>query len=409
MKRNCFTAMGGLILLLLSLIGFAAGETAEDITGECEFRLCATDRKYTTMTDKKYTSYWESRKIKNPYVIITSKKPMYGLYLCFRKMPDSYELQIPKGSGKNQWQTLCPGDTRFEHAYYELNGQTAIRIYSTQTASLKLGFNEIFVFGEGETPDWVQKWEPTEEKADILFFMAHPDDELLFLGGAIPYYDTQLAKRVVVAYLSWSNTTRRSEALNGLWSMGVRNYPEFGGFMDSYSISAKDAYKKLNRDKVLSWVTGLFRRHRPDVVVTHDLDGEYGHGQHKMVADACIQAYDLAADASKYPESAEEYGTWQISKLYLHLYGDEDCQTRFDWRQPMSAFGGKTGLELAHDAYALHLTQVAASVKIRGKWHKLSVEDTGEAFPNTVFGLYASMVGPDESHLDFLEHITERE
>ena len=46
-----------------------------------------------------------------------------------------------------------------------------------------------------------------------------------------------------------------------------------------------------------------------------------------------------------------------------------------------------------------------AKVKINRKWHLLSVEETGTVFSNTTFGLYASTVGPDETHTDFLEHI----
>ena len=302
---------------------------------------------------------------------------------------------------------LMPGDTRFQHTFYALDGVTGVRIYSTQEKAQKMGFNEIFVFGEGEIPDWVQRWEETEGKADILFFSAHPDDELIFLGGAIPTYAVEKQKRVVVAYLSWCNTTRRSEALNGLWSMGVRHYPEFGGFTDSYSKNAKEAYKKLGKDKVLSWVTEMYRKHQPEVVVTHDLNGEYGHGQHKMMADAAVQGYELAANPEKYPDQVAQYGTWQVKKLYVHLYGDESNQTQFDWTVPLESMGGKTGLELATEAYALHKTQEGAEVKINKKWRKLSVEETGSYWSNTTFGLYASQVGPDETHTDFLEHVEE--
>ena len=214
-----------------------------------------------------------------------------------------------------------------------------------------------------------------------------------------------MGKRVVVVYLSWSNTTRRSEALNGLWTLGVRNYPVFGGFVDRFSNKTKAAYEKLGKTKVLSWVTGLFRQYRPEVVVTHDLEGEYGHGQHRMLADACIQCYDLAADPEKYPESAEAYGPWEVKKLYLHLYGEESDQTRFDWHVPLSALGGKTGMELATEALAMHVTQENAKIKVNHKWTVLSMELTEEVFSNAAFGLYASRVGPDETHLDFLEHI----
>ena len=377
---------------------------APDITAACEIKLCSTPCNTTMITDQQYTTYWDSYKIRNPWVVIHSETPMYGLYLCFRRMPESFELQIP-GMEEGEWTPLRQGDTRFQHTFYPLEGLHDLRIQSTQTGTHKMGFNEIFVFGQGEIPDWVQRWEPTEEKADILFFSAHPDDELLFYGGAIATYAAEKRKRVVVAYLSYSNTTRRSEALNGLWTLGVRHYPEFGGFADVWSNKLSAAYDKAGKKKVLTWVTEMYRKHQPEVVVTHDLNGEYGHGQHKMMADAAIRCYELAADPAEDPASASAYGTWQVRKLYVHLWGDESSQTRFDWHVPLESMGGKTGLELAEEAYALHVTQASAKVKIGGKWHLLSVEETGTAFSNTTFGLYASQVGPDESHTDFLEHI----
>jgi len=402
-----------LAAVLLALAGgHATAAEAPDLTKDCSFRLCATGWNESLMTDGQYTSYWESREIRNPWVAISSETPMYGLYLCFRKMPETFEIQVPEtaADGTVEWVKLMDGETRFQHSFYELDGVSSVRIYSTQVKKLKMGFNEIFVFGKGEIPDWVQRWEPTEEKADILFFSAHPDDELIFYGGAIPTYAAERGKRVVVAYLSWSNTTRRSEALNGLWAMGVRHYPEFGGFRDSYSKKASEAYKALGgKNKVLAWVTEMYRRHQPDVVVTHDIDGEYGHGQHKMMADAAIQGYELAADPAQFPESAAAYGTWQVQKLYVHLYGEEEDQTRFDWSVPLESLGGRTGLEAAAEAYALHVTQKGAEVQINKKWRPLSVEETGSVWSNTAFGLYASQVGPDETHTDFLEHIPETE
>ncbi len=387
----------------------ATGEAAE-LTDSCTFHLCSTARKYTAMTDGKYTSYWESKKIRHPWIALSCETPIHGLYLCFRQMPESFEIQTQDGmtpgeDGKIPWRTVAQGDTRFQHTWYPLEGYLTLRIYTTQDQATKLGMNELFVFGEGEAPAWVQRWQETETKADILFIVAHPDDELLFMGGAIPTYDVAMGKQVVVAYLTWSNTTRRSELLNGLWAMGVRNYPVLGGFSDRYSSKVKDAYDKLGKKKVLAWVTEVFRRYQPEAVVTHDLNGEYGHGQHKMMADACVQAYTLAADATQYPESAAAWGTWQVKKLYLHLYGEEAEQTRFDWKVPLEVFGGKSSWDLACEAYQLHVTQENAEIKIHGKWHVLSMEETGTLFSCTAFGLYATQVGPDETHTDFLEHI----
>ena len=99
------------------------------------------------------------------------------------------------------------------HVLLELDGQTHFRIVGDSGKESYLKINEVFVFGDGDLPDWVQRWEPTPEKADLLLLVAHPDDELIFFGGTIPTYAVERGMNVVVAYMSYSNTTRRSELL----------------------------------------------------------------------------------------------------------------------------------------------------------------------------------------------------
>ena len=396
-----------LALLMLSACAAALAGPAEDLTAACTVKTVDNAGRTARITDGKYTTYWESGKRQDPWVILSSDKPVYGLYLCFQKMPESYAVQIPSG---DDWVTVAEGgNPRFHHAYFPLDGQTKIRILSTESQKNVMGFNEIYLFGEGDVPEWVQRWEPAVEKADLLILVAHPDDELLFTGGAIPTYAAERKKQVQVAYLSYSNTTRRSEALNGLWALGVRNYPEFGGFSDRYAKTGKlkDAYKEAGgKNKVLEWVAELFRRFRPEVVVTHGEKGEYGHPQHKMTADACEECFTLAADASQFPESARAYGTWQVRKLYLHETGDAEKETVLDWNQPLAAFGGKTGAELASEAFALHVSQKGMGTGKGKDFVEFTVEKTGaEMYPYDRFVLVKTTVGPDEARNDFLEHI----
>ena len=396
-----------MLLALLLLTAPAWAEEAENLTSGCTVKVVDKTGKAKSITDGKYTTFWESSKRKDPWVTVTSEKPVYGLYLCFRNLPESYVIQQKSGE---DWVTVAEGNPLYHHAYYELEGARKIRILSTAEKKNSLGFNEIFAFGEGEVPDWVQRWQEPVEKADILFLIAHPDDELLFTGGAIPTYGAERGKSVEVAYLTPSNPTRRSEALNGLWHMGVRNYPVFGSFSDRYANTGKlkDAYKliKGGQNTVWSWVTELYRRFRPEVVVTQDLNGEYGHPQHKMVADAAIQCFEKAADASEFSESAEKYGAWQVKKLYIHLYGDEGSQTVLDWNRPLAAFGGKTGAEMASEAFALHVSQKGMGAGKGKKFEEFKVETTGaEKYPYDHFGLYSTEVGQDEAKDDFLEHI----
>lgn len=384
-------------LLLLCASSMALAAEAVDITDQCKFKVAYTDRKYTQMTDKKYTSYWESKSVMNPFIAMSAPEgqTIAGVYICFGNMPSSWEVQVSDDG--QDWFKAVEGDTRFLHSYVQLPEPSRhVRVIVSSDKKYTLRVNEIFALSEGELPDWVQVWEPTWEKADILFISTHPDDELIFFGGAIPTYAAEMQRRVVVAYFSRSNTTRSSELLNGLWHMGVRNYPVIGEFRDSKAKNLTEAYKNAGgKSAVNEWFVGLYRQYKPEVVVTQDVNGEYGHSQHKLVSEAALNAIEIAADEDQYTDLTVAYGTWEVRKFYRHLWAEN--QIVFDWDVPLASMNGYTGLELADEAYRVyHKTQAASG---------FSVMETGREYDNRVFGLVYSTVGEDVEKNDFLENI----
>ena len=349
-------------------------------------------RKTGSVHDGKYTSYWNSNEMVNPYLEITAPEGELAqyLYICFGDMPNAWAIEEEIDG---EWQTLIEGTNDYAHTFLDLGGKSHVRLVETSGKTVKFKINEIYVFSEGDVPDWVQRWEPTHEKADLLVLVAHPDDELIFMGGTIPTYAAEKGLDVVVAYMSFSNTTRRSELLNGLWALGVRNYPIIGTFYDTYTKNLDEAYSRWYKTDVREFMMDIVRRVKPDVIVTHDENGEYGHGAHCLCADVAKYCVENAGDPAVLSESAAKYGTWQVSKLYLHLY--EGNPIMMDWNVPLEAFGGKTGEELAQEAYLLHVTQQNTA---------FVVTDEGET-SNARFGLYYTAVGPDVLCMDFMENI----
>ncbi len=200
---------------------------------------------------------------------------------------------------------------------------------------------------------------------------------------------------MVAAVLTWSTRTRRSELLNSLWTCGLRNYPVLGPFEDQHSLKLATAYSQHGKTKVNAFVTELYRKYRPDVVVTHDKNGEYGHGMHRMCADAALHCLSYAADPGKYQRSAEAWGVWQVRKLYLHLHPEHPIV--MDWDLPLPSFGGRTGYEVALEGYEKHLSQ--------HRYEQFAVEPRDSAYSSYRFGLAWSLVGPDERRDDFFENI----
>lgn len=395
MKKAGWACLIALLMVLSATVALA--EDAMDVTAECTIRASYVNRKITQMTDRKTKTYFETNNANQPWLEITSPPglPISGLYVCFTAVPEQWEVQIADEDG--DWETHIPGDNRFLNTWVQLPAPAdKVRLVVTQEGKFTLSVNELYAFSEGDIPAWVQRWEPTEEKADVLFLAAHASDEQLFFGGAIPTYAAEQGRKVIVAYLTGGNVERQADLLNSLWAMGVRHYPVCGDFREKKSSGGvKGAYKDLRGEEtVVGWVTELLRKYQPEVVVTHDPEGEDGNNQHKMVADAARKAVTAAAAEGEYLDSFMTYGAWQVKKLYLHL-GTERPLT-FDWSVPLLSADGRTSLELARDAYALYTTPAHP---------KEDVDSAAAAYDNRVFGLDFTAVGEDVRGDDFLENI----
>ena len=161
--------------------------------------------------------------------------------------------------------------------------------------------------------------------------------------------------------------------------------------------SRKDLCKQ--EDVTLELVR-LYRKIKPLVVVTQDpANGEYGHWQHKLSAKAAYDAVALAADPDYDPDSASEYGTWTVWKVYQH-FATGMSRVRLSVNTPLSHYGGKTALEVAQAAFKAHETQVAGPFRPGA-----SRSSRGDIVH---FGLTWSTVGPDTGN-DLFEHIPEEQ
>lgn len=404
-----------LALLLLLLPVLALAQEAEDLTNQCKLSASSRLDKPEQLHDQNWGTAFTSSKQRSPYLQADAPKgkKMYGVYVCFGNKLAPWQVQASR-SGK--WVTVYESEGVYAHEYVPLpKGESAVRIRITGDKQTVLKISELCVLGEGDVPASVQQWQPAPEKADLMVIAGHPDDEILFLGGAIPTYAGERKMNVVVVYMTAGNMedlqkhnkvmARRSELLNGLWEMGVRTYPVINDLWDKYSQKLDTGYSAWGKTKTQQLIVSLLRQYKPEVVLTHDVNGEYGHGAHRVCADVAQYGVVAAADANKYPDSAGKYGTWQVKKLYLHLYKEHAIE--MDWDQPLTAFDGRTGYEVAADAYRLHTTQQTAGQKNpkTGKFEYFIVEPRDSDYSCYRFGLAYTAVGYDEEMNDFFEHI----
>ncbi len=321
------------------------------------------------LSDRDYDTRFKTRGIN-----ISLSEPAYGMYVCFDDDPKQWTLTEYTAAFTTEIKTI---DSPYLHQFIPLNGATQIRIEPVNNRKEWFAIKELFLFAQGNLPRYVQVWEEPKQKNDVLALFAHPDDEMLFLGGVIPTFAGELGQDVVAAVITPSNKLRKSELLNALWTAGLKTYPVFGPFSDKWSNKLSDAYKYFGKSKVRGYVVELFRKYKPDTVFTHDINGEYGHGMHRMCADAALLAFDTASDPEKYAKSAELYGSFDVKKLYLHLYPEN--QTEFDWDKPLDNFSGLTGFEVAQAGYYCHKSQ--------HRYKQFSVEERDSKYSCYKFGL----------------------
>ncbi len=256
---------------------------------------------------------------------------------------------------------------------------------------------DVYVFENTDFPDFVQQWEEPCKQADMLILSAHADDEYLMFGGTIPYYAKELGLKVQVAYMTthYQEQPRPHELLDGLWAAGVKNYPVIGIIPDipfSPIWSLEEAKNLYDYNSVLDWFIEQIRRFKPSVIITHDKDGEYGHGAHQMAASIVMDAVRISYDPEQFPASAEKYGVWNVPKTYLHFW--KENAITMDWERTLDSFGGMTAREAAEYCYGFHKSQHIWTMSV----------NYGPEWDCRQFGLYRTMVGVDEK-ADFMDHI----
>ena len=268
-----------------------------------------------------------------------------------------------------------------------------VRTITVTPRGEKAALSSVRLYAEPYSRHVIQKWEPAPEKLDLLVISTHQDDEFLFFGGTIPYYAAREDVSMAVMYMVNCGRMRYAEALDSLWTAGLKKHPFFLNLPDSYTHSLGEAKGLWSSRRPMEQLIRVLRQYRPEVIVVHDFRGEYGNGLHKLTAALTAEAVTLAADEAQDPESAALYGTWQVKKLYVHLY--EENQIRMDWDQPLDEDGFITPMFLAREAFDRHRSQTAL----------YSMDYDGHRYDNTLFGLYYSAVGEDKLKNDFLENI----
>jgi LmbE family N-acetylglucosaminyl deacetylase len=211
-----------------------------------------------------------------------------------------------------------------------------------------------------------------------LLLLAHPDDETFGPGGTIAKYASEGADvRLATATRGQAGMVgdppltdrehlgdvRAEELLCAAKILGIGEV-EFLGFMDGQLANTP-------RDLIVGKAVEQIRRFRPHVIIGFGPGGVSRHRDHVVMSEVAIEAFDAAADPSRFAGIAGEGAKpWKPHKLYQFEIAQEILEA---WNAPLagvprgklsafidvSAFVGRKV-----EAFSCHRTQAKDSARI---------------------------------------------
>ncbi len=188
----------------------------------------------------------------------------------------------------------------------------------------------------------------------LLGVFAHPDDEGL-IGGALLQYgasgvetglvyatrgevgeisDPTLATPENLGQVREQEMHAAAELLGvcNLWFLGYRD----SGMMGTPQNEDAHALARASVADVVGKLVKIIRQFRPQVMVTFDETGAYGHPDHIAIYQYTTGAFHAAADSALYPELGPAHA---ISKLYYSSFSRSAMQTMTEWLGAQEDYG----------------------------------------------------------------------
>ncbi len=233
----------------------------------------------------------------------------------------------------------------------------------------------------GQTPrshssaDILQQLKKLEVFGAVLYIAAHPDDEntrlLAYLANERRFRTGYLSltrgdggqnligdEQGIDLGLIRTQELLAARRIDGAEQFFTRAY-DFG-----YSKSPEETLQKWGHDKILSDVVWVIRKFKPDVIINRfPTTGEGGHGHHTASAMLAAEAFDAAADASKFPEQLKNGVTvWQAKRLLWNTFnfGGTNSQREDQLKIEVGMYNpilGKSYGEMAAESRSQHKSQ----------------------------------------------------
>jgi N-acetyl-1-D-myo-inositol-2-amino-2-deoxy-alpha-D-glucopyranoside deacetylase len=150
----------------------------------------------------------------------------------------------------------------------------------------------------------------------VLCVHAHPDDEAIWTGGTLARYADEGARTAVVT-CTWAEGTQRAGELERSLDILGAGKPRLLGYADARkpeSAPGSPRFLDVPLDEAVRRVVEHIREFRPDVVLTYDGYGSYGHPDHVHVHRVTMAAVEAAGYDQLYRDAG---APWRPHALYL--------------------------------------------------------------------------------------------
>ena len=169
-------------------------------------------------------------------------------------------------------------------------------------------------------------------KPRLLGVFAHPDDETVCAGGMLAQHVDQGGEAMVVSFTKGQRGQIRDPASATRQTLGAVREQEFYlacerlGVQHALCLDYMDgSLSQLDPQILLADAVRLMRAFRPDIVLTFDREGGYGHPDHIAISDSVTQAVEQSGSTERFPEQlASGLAPHAPSYLYHSVFVRQD-------------------------------------------------------------------------------------
>lgn len=115
-----------------------------------------------------------------------------------------------------------------------------------------------------------------------IAIVAHPDDCVIF---AWPFIEAHSEFEWQIFYLTYNCQDPRGKEIRDYWDKR-KVHTHFLGFEDDYQDQQTGSLTKWDGVHAALQIFSVINRYSPDLILTHNSDGDYGHIHHILVSGA---------------------------------------------------------------------------------------------------------------------------